>query len=121
MQGRHIKHSALRAYNVSERITMVTSFRAKDPLIHDGSILDTIKPISKRHRLNFAWTLYRLKLLSDRFGAMAAKLEEKKASFGADDDADGMGGSEVVNVEEMSKWIDQQLSYITVTKEQYML
>lgn len=55
MQGRHVKHAALRAYNSAERITMVspsagwtsgrlthlhpqvTSFRAKDPLVRDAS------------------------------------------------------------------------------------
>ncbi|ORY91689.1 hypothetical protein BCR35DRAFT_349472 [Leucosporidium creatinivorum] len=120
MQGRHIKHAALRAYNAGERITMVTSFRARDPLIHDGSVLSTIHPITKKNRINYQWTLYRMKLLSDRFNAMASKLEEKKKLLGAEDDADGKGGSEIVNVEEMSKWIDQQLEYLTTTKEQYM-
>lgn len=37
LQGRHILHSALRAYNTGERITMVTSFRAKNPLLDDSS------------------------------------------------------------------------------------
>lgn len=37
MQGREINHAALKAYNVEERITMVTSFRAKDPMLNDGS------------------------------------------------------------------------------------
>jgi hypothetical protein len=144
MQGRHIKHAALRAYNAGERITMVTSFRARDPLIHDGSgefssptaskrdswlffslasVLSTSHPITKKNRINYQWTwvlrsvlssfrnapswllihtlphlsLYRMKLLSDRFQAMAAKLEEKKALLGVDDDADGQGGSEIVS------------------------
>lgn len=39
---------------------------------------------------------YRFKLLSERFAIVAKQLEEKKASFGPDDDADGKGGSEVV-------------------------
>lgn len=37
-----------------------------------------------------------MKLLSDRFQAMAAKLEEKKKLLGVEDDADGKGGSEIV-------------------------
>lgn len=85
-----------------------------------AEVLSTIHPITKRNRINAQWTLYRMPLLSDRFTAMAAKLEEKKALFGPDDDADGQGGSEVVNVDEMSKWIDQQIAYLTTTKEQYM-
>ncbi|GAA6044309.1 hypothetical protein JCM8097_002874 [Rhodosporidiobolus ruineniae] len=120
MQGREISHAALKAYNVDERITMVTSFRAKDPLLNDASILKTIRPTAKRNRLNYQWTTYRLKLLSERFALTAQALEAKKASFGPDDDADGLGGSEVVNVQEMSKWIDQQISYLQTTKDEYM-
>ncbi|GAA6021524.1 hypothetical protein JCM10207_005790 [Rhodosporidiobolus poonsookiae] len=121
MQGRHISHSALKAYNVAERITMVTSFRARDPMLDDGSILPTIRPSSKANRLNYQWSVYRLKLLSDRFALMAAGLEQKKALLGPEDDADGLGGSEVVNVKEMSVWIDAQIGYLTTTKSEYML
>lgn len=42
-------------------------------------------------------SLYRMKLLSDRFNAMAGKLEDKKKMLGAEDDADGQGGSEIVS------------------------
>jgi hypothetical protein len=39
---------------------------------------------------------YRFKLLSERFAIVVKQLEEKKASFGPDDDADGKGGSKMV-------------------------
>ncbi|GAA5926062.1 hypothetical protein JCM3775_005192 [Rhodotorula graminis] len=120
MQGRHISHAALRAYGVGERITMVTSFRARDPMVHDGSVLSTIHPVSKANRLNYQWSMYRLKLLSERFAVMASQLEKKKELLPADDDDDGRGGSEVVNVEEMSQWIDEQVSYLANTKMQLM-
>ncbi|GAA5825211.1 hypothetical protein JCM11251_006146 [Rhodosporidiobolus azoricus] len=121
MQGREISHAALKAYNVNERITMVTSFRARDPMLADSSILPTVRPTSKKNRLNYQWTLYRLKLLSDRFATMAAGLEQKKAMYGPDDDLDGKGGSEVVNTDAMSKWIDEQISYLAITKNEFML
>ncbi|KAM0746599.1 hypothetical protein T439DRAFT_134833 [Meredithblackwellia eburnea MCA 4105] len=121
MQGRHVKHAALRAYNSGERITMVTSFRAKDSLVRDASVLTTIHPITKRNRINYQWTLYRMKLLAERFTAMANKLESQKAAFGGDlDDADGKGGSEVVNVAETQKWLEEQIEYLTMTGSQLM-
>ncbi|GJN89476.1 hypothetical protein Rhopal_002462-T1 [Rhodotorula paludigena] len=121
MQGRHIEHAALKAYNVSERITMVTSFRAKDPMIHDGSVLPSIHPISKKHRLNYQWTLYRMKLLAERFSIVAQELERKKALLGEEDDRDGTGGSEIVNVDSMSKWLDEQAAYLMTTRTEFMV
>ncbi|KAK4705138.1 hypothetical protein P7C70_g1079, partial [Phenoliferia sp. Uapishka_3] len=114
MQGRHVKHAALRAYNSGERITMVTSFRAKDPLVHDGSI-------TKRNRINYQWTVYRMKLLAERFTAMAAQLECEKAAVGGDaDDEDGKGGSEIINVPVCQKWLEEQIAYLTMTGSQLM-
>ncbi|KAL8283877.1 hypothetical protein RQP46_005309 [Phenoliferia psychrophenolica] len=121
MQGRHVKHAALRAYNTDERITMVTSFRAKDPLVRDTSNLYTIHAVTKRNRINYQWTLYRMKLLAERFAAMAARLEEEKGSFGGDaDDADGQGGSEVVRVPETQAWLEEQVEYLQMTSSQLM-
>ncbi|KAI5480402.1 hypothetical protein MNV49_000977 [Pseudohyphozyma bogoriensis] len=121
MQGRHVKHTALRSYNTGERITMVTSFRAKDPLVRDASVLSTIHPITKRNRINYQWTLYRMKLLAERFTAMANQLEAQKASFGELDDEDGQGGSEVVNVPKTQKWLEEQIEYLSTTGEQLMM
>ncbi|EIM89341.1 uncharacterized protein STEHIDRAFT_94494 [Stereum hirsutum FP-91666 SS1] len=115
MQGRHVRHVALRSYNAAERITMVTSFRAKDPRIMDASVLTTIHPITKRNRINYQWSLYRLKLLSERFAATARDLELAHAALPPDDDKDGLGGSEVVKVEEMEKWIREQVGYLERT------
>jgi hypothetical protein len=48
---------------VFQGITMVTSFRAKDVTLPDESVLTTIRPVSKRNRLNAQWSSYRLKLV----------------------------------------------------------
>ncbi|GAA5913566.1 hypothetical protein JCM5296_001426 [Sporobolomyces johnsonii] len=119
MQGRYLSHAGLKAYNVHERIAMVTSFRPRDPLLEDSSVLSTIRYISKKNRLNYQWSVYRFKLLSERFATMAAQLEAKKAALGPEDDEDGRGGGEVVNVEEMSEWLDQQVAYLNLTKDEY--
>lgn len=46
MQGRYIEHQALRAFGSQERITSVTSFRPRDPLVRDDTVLNTVRPIS---------------------------------------------------------------------------
>lgn len=52
---------------------------------------------------------------------MAAKLEAQKAAFGGDlDDADGLGGSEVVNVAETQAWLAEQVEYLQMTGNQLM-
>ncbi|GAA6023443.1 hypothetical protein JCM10207_004414 [Rhodosporidiobolus poonsookiae] len=119
MQGRYLEHAALKAYNVPERMAMVTSFRPRDPMLEDSSVLSTIRFISKKNRLNYQWTTYRFKLLEERFAAVHAELEAKKAAHGPEDDMDGRGGAEVVNVGEMSKWIDQQIAYLQLTKDEF--
>ncbi|KAF9517640.1 hypothetical protein BS47DRAFT_1290641 [Hydnum rufescens UP504] len=67
MQGRYIRHSALNAFGAPERVTMVTSFRARDPEVRDESVLTTIRPISKLDPLYFQWVAYRMNLLAERF------------------------------------------------------
>lgn len=139
-----------------QRITMVTSFRAKDPRIMDASGLYLILfgfrarlpisflyspyydpshhqtesyQVSPSHTLpsvslayfaalhfkSYQWSLYRLKLLSERFAATARDLELAHAALPPDDDKDGLGGSEVVKVEEMEKWIMEQVGYLERT------
>lgn len=44
-----------------------------------------------------------MKLLAERFSIVAQELERKKALLGEEDDRDGTGGSEIVNVDSMSK------------------
>lgn len=47
LQGRYIEHQALRALNSRERITLVTSFRPRTPIIHGDIVLNTVRPVSK--------------------------------------------------------------------------
>ena len=46
LQGRYIEHQALRAFGAQERITMVTSFRPRSPMIRDDTVLNTVRPVS---------------------------------------------------------------------------
>ncbi|KAJ6123922.1 hypothetical protein N7471_011239 [Penicillium samsonianum] len=46
LQGRYIEHKALQALCMTERITMVTSFRPRSSSIKDDSVLTAVCPVS---------------------------------------------------------------------------
>ena len=69
MQGRYIAHQALRALGSKERITSVTSFKAKDPLVKDDSNLNTTRGISDVAELYYEFGEYRLEMLEERIRA----------------------------------------------------
>lgn len=66
MQGRYIEHQALKAFGGRERIAMVTSFRAKDPLVKDETVLTGVRGISNLSTLYHQYTEYRLEILEER-------------------------------------------------------
>lgn len=66
MQGRYIKHAALKATGGQERITMVTSFRPKNPLVRDETVLTGVRPVSTLPELYSQYTKYRLEVLQER-------------------------------------------------------
>ena len=66
LQGRYITHRALRALGFGERITMVTSFRPKDFLTRDDTVLKTVRPISNLSELYYQFADYRLEILEKR-------------------------------------------------------
>ncbi|KAJ3549504.1 hypothetical protein NM208_g467 [Fusarium decemcellulare] len=76
MQGRYIRHQALKAFGGRERIAMVTSFRPKSPFVRDEStILNGIRPISYDSELYTQYTEYRLEILEER---VRAKQKEER-------------------------------------------
>lgn len=77
LQGRCITHQALAAVGGTERITMVTAFRPRDPFVPDSSVLTTIRPISEPSELYFQWTEYRIKVLQARVRGMLEVLQEQ--------------------------------------------
>ncbi|KAF4987382.1 hypothetical protein FDECE_15457 [Fusarium decemcellulare] len=76
MQGRYIRHQALKAFGGRERIAMVTSFRPKSPFVRDEStILNGIRPVSHDGELFTQYTEYRLEILEER---LRAKQKEER-------------------------------------------
>ncbi|KIW03326.1 uncharacterized protein PV09_05538 [Verruconis gallopava] len=77
MQGRCLNHQALAAHGGVERIVAVTSFRPRDSMMMDTSVLTTIRPITDHSQLYYEWAEYRTEVLQDRLRAMLKVLREQ--------------------------------------------
>lgn len=103
MQGGCVNHIALKASGgTGERITMVTSFRARSPLEKDVSNLTNVKRSSKLDELFQQWSAYRLQVLSERALIMRNDIMEGKRS------AEEISRS-------MDHWYTVQLEYLKTT------
>lgn len=78
LQGRYISHIALPPTNCRERITLVTSFRAREPAVRDDSVLTTVRPISDLNELYSQWAEYRVELVEERCRRLVRKVRERK-------------------------------------------
>ncbi|KAI5783557.1 hypothetical protein EDC01DRAFT_663554 [Geopyxis carbonaria] len=78
LQGRYIEHIALPATNTRERITMVTSFRPRDPMMAEDSHLLTVRPVSDLDELYHQWSEYRLELVEERARRLVRRIRERK-------------------------------------------
>lgn len=78
LQGRYINHIALPSTNAQERITMVTSFRPRDPMQRDDSHLVTVRCCSDLEEMYVQWTEYRMEVLEERARRMLKRVQERK-------------------------------------------
>jgi hypothetical protein len=76
LQGRYIDHQALRAFGGQERITMVTSFRPRSPLVRDDTVLTTVRPISNLSDLYGQTLEYQLENVEARIRHSLKRLRE---------------------------------------------
>lgn len=77
MQGRYIEHQALKALGGRERISMVTCFRPKSPLVKDETVLVGVRGISDINELYTQYTEYRLEILEERIRHQQKKERER--------------------------------------------
>lgn len=99
MQGGLINHVALKALGDGERITMVTSFRPKDPHMPDSSNLGNVRKVSEKGALYSQWSVYRAEVLARRAQIFAEKM--RKASMSSED---------VERV--MEEWTKEQIQFL---------
>ncbi|KAI5480310.1 hypothetical protein MNV49_001269 [Pseudohyphozyma bogoriensis] len=121
MQGRYVNHTALEAFSAGERITMVCSFRPKDPLLEDSTDIRKLHSITKANRMNGQVASYRMEIMAKRFAACAAEIQNKMAALPLDNDLDGEGGEEVVKAAEFSSWLKSQVDFLEHTRVQLMV
>lgn len=100
MQGRYIEHAALKAIGGSERISMITPFRPRDPMARDECVLTTVRGISHLGELYTAYSEYRFQVLQAR---MTMKTKEIQDKFADDNGFD---------VEGMHSFLKEQQQYI---------
>ena len=118
LQGRHVSHIAIPAGNMPERITLVTSFRPRSPLLVDDSSLMNVRTKSLLPELYYQWSHYRLRQLSERFKHEAKTLEDSYSSAVQKCDSEGRSGHctiETVDVEALTRWMEEQMRYMRQT------
>ncbi|KZF25150.1 hypothetical protein L228DRAFT_227093 [Xylona heveae TC161] len=118
LQGRYITHTAIPATNMPERITIVTSFRPKDPMLLDETTNANVRNKSQLSELYYQWTTYRLEVLAERARLTLASLQERYRENVKKADAQGEEGfcrMETINVPEMEKWANEQMKYLQQT------
>ena len=107
LQGRYIEHIAMKPKGQTERITMVTSYRPRNPLCEDESVLTTVAGISRKHELYQEWTDYRLDNVIKRLQVLRQELKNNRES-----------GSEEFDVTKLGEYLSEQEAYLRNTHVQ---
>jgi hypothetical protein len=109
MQGRYLHHQALKALGGRERISMVTPFRPKDPLVRDESILVGVRGISNLEELFPQYFEYRLDVLEERVRAQRKEERNRDAAH------------KPFDVEKKRRWLEEQREFIdSMLREMYV-
>lgn len=108
MQGRYIEHQALKAFGGKERMSMITSFRAKSPLVKDDCVLTGVRSISNVLELYREWSEYRLKVLEERIRAELENERQKQL------------GQRPFSISDMKTFLIHQREYLDATIAELM-
>lgn len=103
MQGRYIQHAVMKAMGGRERISMVTPFRPRNPLIRDEVLLTGSRAISNWSELYHGFTEYRLELLEER---IRLKLKEERTREAT---------KRKFNITDMNLFISEQMAFLQAT------
>lgn len=101
-----------------ERVTIVTSFRPKNPLVVDDMTNANVRNKSHLSELYYQWTVYRLDVLAQRAQLAAQALRERYAHNVEQSDVEGKQGLcrvDTVDVAEVEKWVTEQTKYMQQT------
>ncbi|KAI7553127.1 hypothetical protein KC331_g1438 [Hortaea werneckii] len=118
LQGRYITHTAAPVTNMPERVTIVTSFRPRDPTLVDDMTNRNVRNKSQLSELYYQWSTYRLEVLAQRALKARDGLRERYAQNVAATDGQGKQGLcrvETIDMDEMEKWVKCQVEYLEQT------
>ncbi|CAM1508393.1 Fc.00g052410.m01.CDS01 [Cosmosporella sp. VM-42] len=118
LQGRYITHTAAPVTNMPERVTIVTSFRPRDPTILDETTNANVRNKSHLSELYYQWTTYRLDVLAQRARLTADALRKRYEENVKTSDPERKAGLcrvETVSVAEVEQWANEQIKYIQET------
>ncbi|KAF2180356.1 hypothetical protein K469DRAFT_592545 [Zopfia rhizophila CBS 207.26] len=108
LQGRFINHQALAAQGGRERISMVTSYRPRDPMVNDDVSLKYITRITDIPELYYQFGDYRLEILEGRIRQM------RKAFRGRHD------AGKSLDISALKGFLEQQIKHLEVTNEEIL-
>jgi hypothetical protein len=119
LQGRYITHTALPCSGVMpERVTIVTSFRPKNPLLVDDNSCANTRNKSHLSELYYQWTTYRLEVMAQRARLAAEALKARYENNVKATDPEGKSGlcrADTVDVDEVKQWSEDMIKYIQQT------
>ncbi|CAI7604237.1 unnamed protein product [Penicillium pancosmium] len=118
LQGRYITHTAAPAANMPERVTIVTSFRPRNPTLLDETTNSNVRNKSHLTELYFQWTTYRLDVLAQRAHIAAKELREmyeKNVNASEPEGKKGLCQVETVDVNAVEAWVEVQMKYMKET------
>ncbi|KAH7303843.1 hypothetical protein B0I35DRAFT_446111 [Stachybotrys elegans] len=118
LQGRYITHTAAPVTNMPERVTVVTSFRPKNPMLIDDSTNLNVRVESHLSELYYQWATYRLDIIEQRARLMREALKQRYKKNVNESDPEGKPGlcmKDTVDMDEMNTWSDGMIKYIQDT------
>jgi hypothetical protein len=101
-----------------ERVTIVTSFRPKNPTLLDEMTNANVRNKSHLSELYYQWTTYRLDVLAARARIAADALRKQYDENVKASDPEGQSGLcrvDTVDYAAMQKWANEQIEYIQQT------
>ncbi|KAH6892627.1 hypothetical protein B0T10DRAFT_528361 [Thelonectria olida] len=116
IQGRHLRHAALRASNAGERITMGCPYRAKHPSLRDDTEITNSLQLSYLNELYSLFALERFRVLQKKSRYMVDRLEQgkKEAVMREPDNYDAV----VMDREEVKNMMKEMVRYLVVAMDQ---
>ncbi|OJJ61489.1 hypothetical protein ASPSYDRAFT_131039 [Aspergillus sydowii CBS 593.65] len=110
MQGRYLEHQALKAVGGRERISMVTPFRPKNPLVRDETILVGVRGISNLTELYPQYFDYRTEVLEERIRHQRKVEKEREIA------------KKPFDVDAKRAWLEEQREFIdSMLREMYVV